>query len=71
MKKCSNCGKPLLSEDSRFCSYCGRPYKEPGNHCENAECPRCKTGHIFPLDVMYCDLCGKPTSIGKKVNSMI
>ena len=70
MKMCSNCGKPLLSEDSRFCSYCGRQYKEPGNHCENAECPRCKTGHIFPLDVMYCDLCGEPTSICKKIDSM-
>lgn len=70
MKRCLRCGERFLNEDSRFCSHCGAPYVEPNNHCENPECPRCKKGYDFPPYVMYCDLCGKATSIGKEVDSM-
>lgn len=67
--KCPNCGS-LIGEESIYCTKCGahRPAAAQ-NRCENPDCLRHKRGFEFDSEDMYCDLCGQPTTLGKKVES--
>lgn len=71
MIRCPQCGE-IIDEESIFCTNCGthRP-TEPLNRCENPECVQCRKGINFKPGVLYCNLCGKPTTIGKEVEKNI
>lgn len=66
---CPRCGTEYKSVDSEYCSSCGarRPMAEK-NCCTSAMCEN----HDRDLgDDLYCDICGSPTVIGRKINDLI
>ena len=70
-KVCVRC-HAALSGDANFCTKCGAPApKCEENHCENSACSRCTSGHCFGPEDLYCDKCGKPTTLGKKISELI
>lgn len=67
---CPACGKHYKSDASEHCSFCGapRPITE-FNHCLNSRCDNYNVD--LGSDDRYCDICGGPTVIGKKVEDLI
>lgn len=62
--KCRKCGS-TLNDEARFCTKCGSPVlRDTENYCTNPECIRNKRGYSFEKSDVYCDICGKPTSLG-------
>lgn len=68
---CPACHAPLM-EGAKFCTNCGMEVPvDTGNHCENPMCVRFTTGFSFPPEVMYCDQCGKITTLGKQIEKLL
>ena len=68
--KCVSCGAKL-NPGALFCTKCGThvPVSE-GNYCTNPNCSRHKNNYEFAPDDLYCDTCGKPTTLGIEVNKL-
>jgi len=65
---CFYCGAVYKSEKSMFCTECGVPRpKTVENYCTNPECERYTKKHEFNSKDLTCDMCGKPTSLGNKI----
>lgn len=64
---CVDCHAPLDS-DSKFCTKCGTPViSTEDNYCINKNCTRHDEKYVFEPSDLYCDQCGKPTSIGNQI----
>ena len=69
--KCVSCGA-ILNEDASFCTKCGTPVPDSeNNECTNPSCIRFKTNFKFGPEDLYCDKCGRPTTLGKQVDDLI
>lgn len=69
--ECVHC-RATLKAGAKFCSKCGTPAPRcEENHCTNPRCERCSSGFSFGPDDLYCDECGKPTTLGKLVEDLI
>ena len=56
--KCSKCNS-IISDDSRFCNYCGtKIVTEDKLACTNKSCPDFGL-HILPVDSRFCPSCGQ------------
>lgn len=70
-RECVHC-HALLKDGADFCTSCGTPApKCDKNRCENPKCARYTSDFSFGPDDLYCDKCGKHTTLGKKVESLI
>lgn len=70
MSKPTNCVSchALLNQTSNYCSKCGNPVIDTNdNYCINKGCTRNTEEYQFNIDDIYCDICGKPTSIGNQI----
>ena len=69
--ECVHC-HARLNDGAEFCTKCGTPApKCQENRCENLNCVRCNEDYLFGPDDLYCDKCGKPTTLGKKIETLI
>jgi len=69
-KFCWSCHAPYKSSQSIACSKCGKTRATKTlNTCENPECTNYNAE--FEDKEYYCDLCTKPTTIGKEVEKAL
>jgi|GEM_PF-3214407 len=67
---CWSCGEPYKREQSMVCSFCGKHRRtEIKNACENPACT--EYGKQLAETERYCDLCTKPTTIGRQVEEAL
>lgn len=69
--ECVNC-RAALKPGAEFCTKCGTPApKVQENFCENPKCERNSSGFLFGPDDLYCDKCGRETTLGQRVKELI
>lgn len=70
MSECPSCGF-FGSQDAKFCRRCGAKLEREGNYCTTPDCEMHIQAYEFEEQDRYCDLCGKPTTFGKKLEELL